>query len=217
MVIYVLLCGIIANMNNKIFKSILITILSFSLIFVFACAEDEIVNQQPSNNLVSNSVLSESSYSLGDYMGDYTVTDVNGNEYVFSELLKSKKAIVLNFWYVSCGPCQMEFPYLQAAADKYSDDVVVLAINPTDDRENHIQKYATQNELSIPLIKGDIAWNYALNIRAFPTTVVIDRYGGVAFSHVGAVTTEGVFENIFEFYTSDNYTKTTIKNINDFK
>lgn len=201
-------------MNKSVTKIIFSLILCLCFLFLSACSEEKDKNN---NNLIANPVLSESSYALGNYMGDYTVTDVNGNEYTFSKLLESKKAIVLNFWFINCGPCQMEFPYLQAAADKYNDDIVVLAINPTDDREKNIQKYATQNEITIPLIKGDIAWNYALDIRAFPTTVVIDRYGRVAFSHVGAVTVEGVFEKIFAFYTSDDYTKTTIKNINDFK
>lgn len=199
-------------MKKSVTKIIISLLLCVCFLFISACGEEK-----EGNNLVANAILETSSYKLGDYMGDYTVTDVNGNEYTFSKLLESKKAIVLNFWYVNCGPCQMEFPYLQAAADKYSNDIAVLAINPTDDKEKNIQKYATQNELSIPLIKGDVAWNYALGIRAFPTTVVIDRYGSVAFSHVGAVTVEGVFEKIFAFYTSDDYTKTTIKNINDFK
>lgn len=197
-------------MKKSVTKIIISLLLCVCFLFVSACGEEK-----EGNNLVANASLETSSYNLGDYMGDYTVTDVNGNEYTFSKLLESKKAIVLNFWYVNCGPCQMEFPYLQAAADKYSNDIAVLAINPTDDREKNIQKYATQNELSIPLIKGDIAWNYALGIRAFPTTVVIDRYGSVAFSHEGAITREGVFEKIFAFFTSDDYTKTTIKNIND--
>lgn len=199
-------------MKKSVTKIIISILLCVCFLFVSACGEEK-----EGNNLISNAVLETSSYKLGDYMGDYTVTDVNGNEYTFSKLLESKKAIVLNFWFVNCGPCQMEFPFLQAASDKYSNDIAVLAINPTDDREKNIQKYAAQNELTIPLIKGETAWNYALNIRAFPTTIVIDRYGSVAFSHVGAVTVEGVFEKIFAFYTSDDYTKTTIKNINDFK
>ena len=191
------------------FKKVIILLVCLCLVFSVGCGKK--------HNLVSGAELQSSSYKLGDYMGDYTVTDVNGNSYTFSELLESKKAIVLNFWFVNCGPCQMEFPYLQAAADKYSDDVAVIAINPTTDSENDIKKYATQNELSIPLAKGDLAWNTAFSIQGFPTTVVIDRYGSVAFSHMGAVTQEGVFEKTFEFFTADNYKQTTIRNIEDIK
>ncbi len=169
------------------------------------------------NGLISNANLTTSSYNLGDYMGDYTVTDVNGVDHTFSDVLKDKKAIVLNFWFINCGPCQMEFPYLQKAADTYSDDVAVIAINPTTDKENNIKKYATQNELSIPLVKGEEAWIAAFGIQGFPTTVVIDRYGSVAFIHMGAVTEDGVFEKIFKFFTADDYKQTIINNIEDIK
>lgn len=200
-------------MNKSVTKIIFSLILCLCFLFLSACSEEKDKNN---NNLIANPVLSESSYALGDYMGDYTVTDVNGNEYTFSKLLESKKAIVLNFWFINCGPCQMEFPYLQAAADKYNDDIVVLAINPTDDRENKIKDYAESNELSLPFIKGEQDWITAFNLQGFPTTVVIDSYGKIAFSHVGAVTQEGLFEDMFAFFSSDDYEHTIIKNINDF-
>ena len=149
-------------------------------------------------------------------MGDYKLTDVNGNTYTFSELLATKKAIVLNFWFINCGPCQMEFPYLQAAADKYSNDIAVLAINPTDDRENQIKNYAINNGLSWPFIKGEQEWISAFSLQGFPTTVVIDRYGKIAFSHIGAVTEEGVFEDMFKYFVSDDYKHSIVKNINEF-
>ena len=124
--------------------------------------------------------MSESSYALGDYMGDYTVTDVNGNEYTFSKLLESKKAIVLNFWFINCGPCQMEFPYLQAAADKHNDDIVVLAINPTDDRENKIKDYERQikeAEAEIVKLQKEIdASNIEIERKSEESKKIIEYY-----------------------------------------
>ena len=34
------------------------------------------------------------SYSLGDYAADFSLTDIEGNEYSLSELLKTKKAVI---------------------------------------------------------------------------------------------------------------------------
>lgn len=198
--------------KSKLFYKItaLVICISLSLLTV-GCAD------KSDGGLVDGAQLSESSYTLGDYMGDYTVTDVAGTSYTFSELLKTKKAIVLNFWFINCGPCQMEFPYLQTAADVYSDDIAVIAINPTSDKDKGIIKYASQNNLSIPLVKGEEAWISALGLQGFPTTVVIDQYGSVAFMHMGAVTQNGIFEKIFEFFSDENYEQTTINNINDIK
>ncbi len=197
-------------MKKSFLKKAIAFILCVCLFCLVGCGSNK-------SGLISSPDLSASTYKLGDYMGDYTVTDVNGDSYTFSELLKTKKAIVLNFWFVNCGPCQMEFPYLQTASNVYSDDVAVIAINPTIDKESDIKKYATQNELTIPLVKGEEAWITAFALRGFPTTVVIDRYGSIAFTHMGAVTEDGVFEKIFEFFTADDYKQTTVENISDIK
>ncbi len=197
-------------MKNGILSKFVAVLLCFCVICLAGCANG-------GNGLIANADLGVSSYQLGDYMGDYTITDVNGNIYTFSDILKDKKAIVLNFWFINCGPCQMEFPYLQKAAISYDNDVAVIAINPTTDKENNIKKYATQNELSIPLVKGEESWINAFSLKGFPTTVVIDRYGSIAFMHMGAVTEDGVFEKIFKFFTADGYKQTTIKNISDIK
>ena len=106
---------------------------------------------------------------------------------------------------------------MQAAADKYSNDIAVLAINPTDDRENQIKNYAINNGLSLPFIKGEQEWISAFSLQGFPTTVVIDRYGKIAFSHVGAVTEEGIFEDMFKYFVSDDYKHSIVENINEFK
>lgn len=195
-------------MKNFVLNKFVTAFLCLCLICFVGCADG-------GSGLITNADLATSSYNLGDYIGDYTVTDVNGNTHTFSDILKEKKAIVLNFWFINCGPCQMEFPYLQKAADTYGDDVTVIAINPTTDKENNIKKYATQNKLSIPFVKGEQSWVTAFGIRGFPTTVVIDRYGSVAFMHMGSVTQDGVFEKIFEFFTADNYKQTIINNIDD--
>lgn len=197
-------------MKSIFFKRFFALLLCFSLISICGCADN-------GSGLIADAELSATSYNLGNYMGDYTVTDVEGNSYTFSELLKTKKAIVLNFWFINCGPCQMEFPYLQTAYNTYSDDIAVIAINPTTDKQEKIQKYATQNELTIPLVKGEEDWITAFGIQGFPTTVVIDRYGSVAFIHMGAVTEDGVFEKIFKFFAADGYKQTIVNSINDIK
>lgn len=191
-------------------KSVLAVVLCVCTLCLGGCSES-------GNGLIANADLSTSGYQLGDYMGNYTVTDIKGNTYTFSEILKEKKAIVLNFWFINCGPCQMEFPYLQNAYMSYSDDIEVIAINPIDKKTSSIEKYAKQNELSIPMVLGEEAWVTAFGLQGYPTTVVIDRYGSVAFMHTGAVTQDGIFEKIFEYFTADGYKQSTIKNINDIK
>lgn len=190
----------------------------FCALFILSCAGcGNKATPEPQASLVADALLEESRYSLGDSMGDYSVTDVNGVTYKFSEILKDKKAIVLNFWFINCGPCRMEFPYLNEAYEAYKEDIEVIAINPVGDSEADVKAFAEEMTLSFPVAVGDEAWNQAVNIQGYPTTMVIDRTGTVSFVHTGYIDSTETFERVFEFFTKDDYTPTLVENISDIK
>lgn len=167
--------------------------------------------------LVEENDLTEVTYKLGDVIHDFSVTEVNGTTYKLSELLKEKKAVVLNFWFMNCGPCKMEFPYLQQAYTEYNDKIEVIAINPVDGTNDTILAYAQENGLAFPMAVGDDDWKSWMNLMSYPTTVVIDRYGTVAMMHTGSITEKEIFTKIFEYFTSDDYKQTTIRNISEIE
>ncbi len=154
-------------------------------------------------------------YKLGDIVKDFSVTDVNGNVFKISELLKNKKAVILNFWFIGCDPCKMEFPYMQQAYDEYKDDIEILAINPYDGNNESVKEYSEQMKLSFPMFSCESEWANMFKISAFPTTIVIDKYGMVAFSHTGMITDKEVFNRIFTNFVSDGYTQKTYRNLSD--
>lgn len=165
--------------------------------------------------LLSEDELDGVTFELGDVFVDMSVTAADGNTYKISDLLKEKKAVVLNFWYLNCAPCKMEFPYLQMAYNKYKEDIEVLAVNPVDGDDTSIKELQESLGLNFPMAKCDASWEQIMKITAYPTTVVIDQYGTIAFIHKGAVTEEGTFEKVFEYFISDSYKQTTIKSIDD--
>ncbi len=169
------------------------------------------------SNLLSEDAILEKLFKAGSICCDFTVTDSKGITYTLSELLKTKKAVVLNFWFINCGPCKMEFPYLQEAYNAYSDNIEVLAINPVDGNDDSISAFAEENSLSFPMVSGDPVWENAFSLRAYPTTVVIDRFGTVAMVHKGYITETETFTTIFDFFSSDDYTQTVVNNIEDIK
>lgn len=174
-------------------------------------------------HLVDATDLSTLRLSLGDMMCDFSVMAGDPSptasspmtEYTLSELLKTKKAVVLNFWFEGCGPCRAEFPYLQKAYEQYGEDVAVLAINPYDGDAQSVLTYAANLGLTFPVVKGDAAWASCMQITAYPTTVVIDRYGSIAMIHKGSITQEGVFETVFDHFIADDYVQSTVRNIGD--
>lgn len=152
--------------------------------------------------------------ALGGVMFDFTVTDTDGNEYTLSELLEQKDAVVLNFWYTNCGPCKAEFPFLQKAYEQYSDSIALLALNPAaEDDETAIKTFKTDNALTFPMAKVDAVWAEQISGIAYPTTVIIDRYGLVTLIHVGGIDDTKTFADAFAHFTDEAYVQATVENI----
>lgn len=166
---------------------------------------------------MSEGDLANITYKLGDVMLNFSVTAPDGTVYVLSELLAEKEAVVLNFWYLQCNPCRAEFPYLQEAYEKYSEKIAVLALNPINDDEEAIAAFQKELGLTFPMAHCDPLWEKAMQLTAYPTTVIIDRYGTIALIHKGSVTESKVFEDAFEFFTADDYEQTTVENIEDLE
>lgn len=165
--------------------------------------------------LLSTDELADVQFELGDVFADMSVTTADGKTYKISELLKEKKAVVLNFWYLNCQPCKNEFPFLQEAYNKYKDKLEILAVNPVDGDNESITEFQKNLGLSLPMGKCDESWAKTMKLSAYPTTVVIDRYGTIAFKYGSSVDDSATFEKVFEYFTADDYKQTTIKSIDD--
>ena len=167
--------------------------------------------------LLSEDELEGVTFKRGDVFADMSVTTPDGTTYKISELLKEKKAVVLNFWYLNCGPCQMEFPYMQDAYENYQDDLEILAVNPYDGTDETVADFQKKYELTFPMAVIEEEWAQYMGLNAYPTTVVIDRYGIVSFVHTGMITDVEEFNKIFEFFTADTYEQTVIRNISEIE
>ena len=156
------------------------------------------------------------SVSLGSIMFDFTVTATDGTQYTLSELLKTKKAVVLNFWYADCDPCKSEFPFLQEAYDSYSEEIAVLALSPLDDAAT-VAQYHSNSGLTLPMAAVDPQWINAIGLQFYPTTLIIDRYGMVSLKHVGAVTEAVTFVDAFGFFAAEDYQQQVVTDITDLQ
>lgn len=159
--------------------------------------------------------MANTSFELGSVIKDFTVTTPDGTEVTISKLLEEKKAIVLNFFYLACQPCKNEFPYLQEAYAQYSEDIAVIALTPVDKDNAAIAQFAKELGLTFYVAQCDSQWEQMMDISAYPTTVVIDRYGVVSLRHTGAVTNTETFAGIFAYYTADDFKQILTKDIED--
>ena len=167
--------------------------------------------------LLSEDELEGVTFKRGDVFADMSVTTPDGTTYKISEILKEKKAVVLNFWYIDCGPCGMEFPYMQDAYETYQDDIEILAVNPYDGTDETVADYQRRYELTFPMAVVEEEWAQYMGLTAYPTTVVVDRYGIISYVHTGMITEVEEFNKLFEFFTAEDYEQTVIRNISDIE
>ena len=69
-----------------------------------------------------------------------------------TDVLKSDKPVLLDFWAEWCGPCKMIAPLLDEAADSYGDRLSIVKMN-IDENPNTPQKFGIRSIPTLMLFK----------------------------------------------------------------
>lgn len=169
--------------------------------------------------VVAGESMSGAKLGLGDIMYDFSVTTPGGETVTLSQVLEEKEVVVLNFWYNGCSACEYEFPYMQEAYEMYSDKVAIIAVDPLFDSAS-TQGYQESRELTFTMASVPSNWTTAFNVNggdvdAYPTTVIIDRYGMICMVEEGALVNLRYWTSIFEHFTGDDYQQTLVASADD--
>jgi thiol-disulfide isomerase/thioredoxin len=112
------------------------------------------------------------------------------------------KALVVNFWYAACGPCIVEAPRLEQAAENLADlPVAFLGVN-TYDQAATAASFAKDNGVSYPSVidvnggRVKLAFAGKAPLSATPTTLVLDGEGRVAARIIGELPEASILEAI---------------------
>ena len=91
------------------------------------------------------------------------------------------KIVVLSFWATWCGPCRELEPHFEKVAMLYSmkPDVIFYALN-CDDDESLVAPFLAEEKPKTSALFAD-GLDRLLRVDSFPTTVVLDRSGKIAF------------------------------------
>jgi thiol-disulfide isomerase/thioredoxin len=95
------------------------------------------------------------------------------------------KVLVVNFWATWCGPChELEPSFSRVAAEFLANsDVLFLAAN-CDEDESQVKSYLEADKFSMPVVFAD-GLDRFFTVNAFPTVMVIDRMGKIAYRSDG--------------------------------
>ena len=158
----------------------------------------------------------ETPYKKGDIMMDFEVTTVDGKTLKLSEILKTKKMVMLNFFYTTCGPCANESPYMNAAYERYKDDIEIIAISPYPlDTESLVSGFVYDYGITFPACKVPTSWSGYFGINGYPTNIIIDRYGMITLWEVGGITSQTPFNIMFDYFTADNYVQKIVNTLEE--
>ncbi len=163
------------------------------------------------SSLITDEDISTATLGLGDVMYDFTVMKPDGTELKLSEVLKSKKLVVLNFWYTTCSWCLEEFPLMEEVYNDYKDDVEIIAINPMEDN-NVVDGFQKQYGYSFNMAACPASWSNTFSVQGYPTSVFIDQYGVICVLESGAITSKRPWVCAFDHFTADPYNQKVCEN-----
>jgi cytochrome c biogenesis protein CcmG, thiol:disulfide interchange protein DsbE len=111
------------------------------------------------------------------------------------------QVVVINFWASWCPPCQAEMPALERLYQAEKDQgLVVLGVNATfEDDPAEAAAFAAQKSLSFPVAldrSGEV--NHQYQIRALPTTFVVDRRGVIRQVIIGGPLAESSLRSVVQ-------------------
>lgn len=174
-------------------------------------ADEDTLTILATSSVIKDTVPSDKVYWEGDIAYDFTITDAtdrdNVKTYNLSEVLETKKMVLLNFWNTKCIPCMDELPDLELAYKEYQDVAEVFGINVPllgDDTWSNVRNTKSMYSLTFPLTIDDNNLPYHFKLQGIPVTVIIDRYGAIVYQHEGQLS-KSEFVSLFEKYTADDY------------
>jgi cytochrome c biogenesis protein CcmG/thiol:disulfide interchange protein DsbE len=105
--------------------------------------------------------------------------------------------VLLDFWATWCGPCKIEIPWFMEFENQFKNQgFAVVGVSMDEDGWTAIKPYVRNMKMNYRILLGndDISAAYG-GLDSLPTTLLIDREGGIASVHVGVSMGKEEFKN----------------------
>lgn len=134
--------------------------------------------------LMAFSMNASAAQVLSGKAADFTLKSRSGKNIKLSEL--RGQVVMINFWASWCGPCRQEMPLLEDLYKKYNAlGFTLLGVNVEED-SSKANAYLRDISVSFPILydtKNTVSKAY--NVKAMPSTVMVDRDGNARYLHHG--------------------------------
>jgi len=130
---------------------------------------------------------------------DFTMLDMEGNEVTLASFFG--KPIILNFWASWCGPCRSEMPDIQAAYEKYGEDIHFLLVS-VDDSADTAGAFLEKEGYTFPVYLDTTSQGaYTYGASSIPLTYFIDANGDLVAYYRSAMSQSVLQQGIDMIYT----------------
>ncbi len=121
---------------------------------------------------------------VGQPFADFTLPDLAGQVCRSTDL--RGKIVVLNFWFVGCGPCEMERPALNELVQRYHADSGVVFVSLAASPLDKLREFLLTNPFAYRVLPTDLAAvKQQFGAFGYPRSVVIGRDGNVVYNCSG--------------------------------
>jgi peroxiredoxin len=117
---------------------------------------------------------------------ELNLTDISGKNLNLSQY--RGKVVLLDFWAVDCGGCVIEIPWYVEFDQKYHDKgLQLIGLDMYEESPAKIKPFMEKSQMQYPVAVGNDEIRKRFHADELPKTMLIDRNGRVAVSHVGIV------------------------------
>ena len=127
--------------------------------------------------------MASNAFKDGDDFKYFSFRDTENQKFKIEDL--KGKVLVVNFWFINCPPCRQEIPDLNEMVEEYKDnkDVVFVAIGL--DPWFEVKEYLVKQPFKYHLVTDGRYYATERNVNSYPTNVVVDKNGKVAYQSMG--------------------------------
>lgn len=153
-------------------------------------------------------------YAVGDVLYDFEQTyyyydgeTIQQKRVKISDVLKEKKAVLINFFYADCYWCNQEYPSLKSAYLDYQDKLEILAINDyASETESNVTTLVQNDKVPYLMCKDSANVGRWFEKSGWPTSFIIDRYG-ILCDFTTTQLEKSYWTSLFAKYTADDYSQ----------
>lgn len=110
---------------------------------------------------------------------ELTLTDIKGEVHSLETL--TEKIIVIDFWFINCGPCIKEIPDLNTLKAEFEmDDIEWFGV--TYDPKDKVERFLKRIKFDYTIIPDSKYLTDRFDIRFYPTTLIIDENRKIVYT-----------------------------------